>query len=97
MELALNDAIRQVRARLDELSAEETDMMLSSADDRNLETTIEELMPEAIKSVHLSAPLSLLRGVTIDNKEHKARRCGWKCFSARLSRYFCRDTEAHFS
>lgn len=70
MELALNDAIRQVRTRLDELSAEETDMMLSSADDRNLETTIEELMPEAIKSVHLSAPLSLLRGITIDNKEH---------------------------
>lgn len=70
MELALNDAIRQVRTRLDELSAEETDMMLSSADDRNLETTIEELMPEAIKSVHLSAPLSLLRGKTIDNGEH---------------------------
>lgn len=70
MELALNDAIRQVRTRLDELSAEETDMMLSSADDRNLETTIEELMPEAIKSVHLSAPLSLLRGKTIDNSEH---------------------------
>ena len=62
MNLYISEAIAFVRTRLDEISQNNSDMILDSVDDRNLERTVEELLPEVVEEVHTSAPASLLEG-----------------------------------
>jgi hypothetical protein len=64
MNLFVNaDAIPFVRARFDEIAADSSDNLASSApDDRNLDNTIGLLLPEAIASVHLEAPYHTMEG-----------------------------------
>ena len=59
--MQLSDAISFVRARLDEIAFNNDDMILAADDDRNLDTTIEQLLPEAVEVVLRSAPEGLLQ------------------------------------
>ena len=59
--MLLSNAISFVRARLDEIAFNNDDMILAAQDDRNLDTTIERLLPEAVEVVLLSAPEGLLQ------------------------------------
>lgn len=63
--MLLSDAISYVRARLDEIAFNQDDMIGAEQDDRNLDTTVERLLPEAVKVVVLSAPAHLLEPDTI--------------------------------
>ena len=67
--LTTSEAVAFVRARLDEIAFSASDMLVSNKDDRNLETTILSLLPEAIKTVHLAAPVSLLEGLTLSDSD----------------------------
>lgn len=60
MKLYLTDAQKFVRSRLDEISQTDSDMMLSTVDDRNLNKTVEECIEEAIRYIHLNAPVQML-------------------------------------
>ena len=60
MQLLLKDAYDFVRSRIDELSQTASDMLLDSVDDRNLEETVRQMLPEAIKRVVLDAPVQIL-------------------------------------
>ena len=62
MNLYISEAIEFVRARMDELSVLDSDMADEYQDDRNLDNTVETLLPEAVEEVHLAAPASLLEG-----------------------------------
>ena len=62
MKLTIGEAREFVRARLDELAAQESDMLLSAIDDRNLDNTVDKLIEEAISYIHLAAPASLMEG-----------------------------------
>lgn len=66
MNLSVSSAIEFVRASIDELSQMESDMLVSELDDRNLDMTVEKLLPAAIEYVHLSAPSGLLDGIILD-------------------------------
>ena len=63
MNLYISEAIAFVRARLDEMAQVDSDMVVDIVDDRNLNLTVENLLPEAIEDVHLAAPASLLEGL----------------------------------
>ncbi len=62
MKLTIGEAREFVRARLDELAAQASDMLLSAIDDRNLDNTIDTLLEDAITYIHLAAPASLMEG-----------------------------------
>ena len=47
MKLYLSKAIEFVRARMDELSFDNDDMIVPAEDDRNFDVTVEKLLPEA--------------------------------------------------
>lgn len=67
--LFIEDAVDAVRARMDELAERDSDMYTIVADDRNLSNTIEKLLPEAIETVQLSSPASLLEGIKYQTDE----------------------------
>lgn len=54
-----------VRTRLDELSAEHSDMFLDEVDDRNLDATIISLVEESLSYVHQKAAPNLLEGIKV--------------------------------
>lgn len=58
--LTLSKSISFVRARLDEIAFNQDDMILAAQDDRNLDTTIEQLLPDAAEVVFLSVPVQAL-------------------------------------
>lgn len=58
--MRLSDAISFVRARMDEIAFEQGDMIPVAQDDRNLDNTIGQLLPEAVRVVVLAAPAHLL-------------------------------------
>lgn len=58
--LTLSKSISFVRARIDEIAYNQDDMILAALDDRNLDTTIEQLLPEAAEVVFLSVPVQTL-------------------------------------
>ena len=60
MRLYLSNAIEFVRARMDELSYNNDDMIVPADDDRNFDTTVEKLLPEAAEFVYRAAPANLL-------------------------------------
>jgi hypothetical protein len=60
MNVYLQDAIEFVRARMDELSFSNDDMILPADDDRNLDRTVETLLPEAAEFIVRAAPAELL-------------------------------------
>lgn len=60
MRLYLSDAIEFVRARMDELSFNNDDMISPADDDRNFDTTVEKLLPEAAEFIDRAAPANLL-------------------------------------
>lgn len=62
MKLTIGEAREFVRARLDELAAQESDMLLNAIDDRNLDKTIDTLIEDAITYIHLAAPASMMEG-----------------------------------
>ena len=62
MNLYISEAVAFVRARLDEIAQSDSDMVGDTVDDRNLDSTVEKLLPDAIEDVHLVAPASLLEG-----------------------------------
>ena len=62
MKLTIGEAREFVRARLDELAAQESDMLLGAIDDRNLDNTVDKLLEDAITYIHLAAPASLMEG-----------------------------------
>ena len=68
--MLLSTAISFVRARLDEIAFNNDDMILAAQDDRNLDTTIERLLPGAVKVVVLSAPAHLLEPESFITKTH---------------------------
>lgn len=64
--LYIEDAVNAVRVKMDELAQRDSDMFTIVPDDRNLSNTIEKLIQEAIETVHLSAPASLVEGISKD-------------------------------
>lgn len=60
MRLYLSNAIEFVRARMDELSYNNDDMIVPADDDRNFDNTVEKLLPEAAEFVYRAAPANLL-------------------------------------
>lgn len=62
MKLTIGEAREFVRARLDELAAQASDMLLDAIDDRNLDNTIDKLLEDAVTYIHLAAPASLMEG-----------------------------------
>lgn len=60
MKLYLSNAIEFVRARMDELSYSNDDMIVPADDDRNFDNTVEKLLPEAAEFVYRAAPARLL-------------------------------------
>lgn len=68
--LFIEDAVAGVRTRIDELAERESDMFTIPEDDRNLTATIKNILPEAIENVHLSAPVSLLEGLSKDIEDN---------------------------
>lgn len=60
MRLNLSYAVEFVRARMDELSFSNDDMVSPAEDDRNLDTTVEKLLPEAAEFIERAAPAGLL-------------------------------------
>ena len=64
MKLYLSKAIEFVRARMDELSFSNDDMISPADDDRNFDTTVEKLLPEAAETVVMAAPAELLEPQT---------------------------------
>lgn len=70
--MRLSDAISFVRARLDEIAFNQDDMITDvTQDDRNLDTTVERLLPEAAEVVFLSAPVHLLEAEVIETKQNQ--------------------------
>lgn len=69
--MLLSDAISFVRARLDEIAFNQDDMISAAQDDRNLDTTVERLLPEAAEVVFLSAPAHLLEAETTETKQNQ--------------------------
>lgn len=65
MNLTIGEAKEFVRARLDELSVETSDMLLNNIDDQNLDNSIEKLIEDAITYVHLAAPAVLMEGLIL--------------------------------
>lgn len=72
MKLTIGEAREFVRARLDELAAQESDMLLDVIDDRNLDNTIDSLLEDAITYIHLAAPASLMEGPIITESNFAA-------------------------
>lgn len=66
MSLSVRSAIEFVRASIDELSQQEGDMLVGPQDDRNLDLTVEKLLPSAIEFVHLHAPAELMEGILLN-------------------------------
>lgn len=64
--LYIEDAVAFVRSRLDELSQEDSDMLVDTIDDRNLNLTISSLIEEAVESIHLAAPAASMDGYEIN-------------------------------
>lgn len=60
MRITLSQAIEFVRARMDELSFDNDDMISPADDDRNFDTTVEKLLPEAAEFIVRAAPANLL-------------------------------------
>lgn len=60
MKLYLSNAIEFVRARMDELSYNNDDMIIPADDDRNFDNTVEKLLPEAAEFIYRAAPSNLL-------------------------------------
>lgn len=60
MRLYLSDAVEFVRARMDELSFSNDDMISPADDDRNFDKTVEKLLPEAAEFIDRAAPANLL-------------------------------------
>jgi hypothetical protein len=58
--LTLSKSISFVRARIDEIAYNQDDMILAALDDRNLDTTIEQLLPESAEVVFRSVPVQML-------------------------------------
>lgn len=69
--MQVSSAIAFVRARMDEIAFEQGDMIPVAQDDRNLDTTIERLLPEAVRVVVLSAPVHLLDAEVIETKQNQ--------------------------
>ncbi len=69
--MLLSNAISFVRARLDEIAFNQDDMISAAQDDRNLDTTVERLFPEAAEVVFLSAPAHLLEAETTETKQNQ--------------------------
>lgn len=72
MKLTIGEAREFVRARLDELASQASDMLLDTIDDRNLDTTIDSLLEDAITYIHLAAPASLMEGPIITESSFAA-------------------------
>ena len=66
MNLSISSAIEFVRASIDELSQQESDMLVGVQDDRNLDLTVEKLLPSAIEFIHLHAPVELMEGLLLN-------------------------------
>jgi len=66
MSLSISSAIEFVRASIDELAQHSGDMLVSELDDRNLELTVEKLLPSAIEFIHLHAPVELMEGLLLN-------------------------------
>lgn len=60
MRLNLSEAVEFVRARIDELSYNNDDMINPADDDRNFDKTVEMLLPEAATAIIVTAPAELL-------------------------------------
>lgn len=61
--LKYSEAVAFVRSRLEEYSSVENELVVADIDDRNLETTVENLLLESVEHVHLTAPADKLEGV----------------------------------
>lgn len=66
MSLSISSAIEFVRASIDELSQHPGDMLIGPEDDRNLDLTVEKLLPTAIEFVHMHAPAELMEGLLLN-------------------------------
>lgn len=60
MYITFEQAQEFVRSRIDELSQVESDLLVSTIDDRNLNLTVAKHLPEAIIRVHLDAPVLMV-------------------------------------
>lgn len=60
MRITLSEAIEFVRARIDELSFSNDDMIFPADDDRNFDNTVEKLLPEAAEYVYRASPAGYL-------------------------------------
>lgn len=65
MNLYISEAIQFVRSRLDELSIQESELLVNTVDNLNLDETIVSLLEEAVSYVHQTAPASLMEGPTL--------------------------------
>lgn len=66
MNLSVSSAIEFVRASIDELAQNSSDMLASDLDDRNLDLTVEKLLPAAVEFIHLHAPAELMEGLLLN-------------------------------
>ena len=96
MRLYLSDAIEFVRARMDELSYNNDDMIVPADDDRNFDTTVEKLLPEAAEFIFRAAPARLLepqdavRQDSADVESHSLKEDGSLVITIDLSGGFLR-------
>ncbi len=96
MRLYLSDAIEFVRARMDELSYNNDDMIVPADDDRNFDTTVEKLLPEAAEFIFRAAPARLLepqdavRQNSADVESHSLKEDGSLVITIDLSGGFLR-------
>lgn len=66
--MQVSSAIAFVRARMDEIAFEQGDMIPVAQDDRNLDNTIGQLLPEAVQVVVLASPAHLLESDSVETQ-----------------------------
>lgn len=67
--ITIDEAIRYVRLRLDEVSAEDSDMVVAEIDDRNLGTSVSEMLRDSVEFIHKTSPIELVAPVAVSLDE----------------------------
>ena len=67
--ITIDEAIRYVRLRLDEASAEDSDMVVAEIDDRNLGTSVTEMLRDSVEFIHKTSPIELVAPVAVSLDE----------------------------
>lgn len=70
--ITIAEAIRYVRLRLDELAAQDSDMLVAEIDDRNLGNSVALMIRDSVEFIHRTSPIELVAPVAAEYTEEDA-------------------------